>query len=411
MIGALGTIPLAAGAFANSVFVVPMVFGIGLAYGLTTPVANADGEGKPQKARSFLKHGIYLNTAVALALFALLLILENFLHLMGQEQEVLDTASGYFKIISFSLVPLLTFLSFKQFAEGLSDTKVAMLVSVGANLINIGLNYLLIYGNWGFPALGLEGAGIATLVARILMAIAMILYVMRKKAFRIYTQGIKWLEVQRAHFKTLIEIGVPSGLQFIFEVSTFAMAAVMAGWISAEALAAHQIAISLASVSYMAASGFGAAANVRVSNQLGAGNIKAMRQAAFSNMILVLGMMIIAGLIFYFGRYFFPEFYSEDPLVIELAAQLLIVAVAFQVFDGAQVVALAALRGIAETKVPTLIVLGAYWGIGLGTCYYLGFEAGLGVLGIWYGLAIGLIVASIFLTWRFNYKSKRKLAL
>ena len=411
MIGAMGTIPLAAGVFANSVFVVPMVFGIGLAYGLTTPVANADGEGKPQKARSFLKHGIYLNTAVALALFALLLILENFLHLMGQEQEVLDTASGYFKIISFSLVPLLTFLSFKQFAEGLSDTKVAMLVSVGANLINIGLNYLLIYGNWGFPALGLEGAGIATLVARILMAIAMILYVMRKKAFRIYTQGIKWLEVQRAHFKTLIEIGVPSGLQFIFEVSTFAMAAVMAGWISAEALAAHQIAISLASVSYMAASGFGAAANVRVSNQLGAGNIKAMRQAAFSNMILVLGMMIIAGLIFYFGRYFFPEFYSEDPLVIELAAQLLIVAVAFQVFDGAQVVALAALRGIAETKVPTLIVLGAYWGIGLGTCYYLGFEAGLGVLGIWYGLAIGLIVASIFLTWRFNYKSKRKLAI
>ena len=409
MVGALGTIPLAAGAFANSVFVVPMVFGIGLAYGLTTPVANADGEGKPEKARSFLKHGIYLNTAIALLLFALLLIVQKFLHLMGQEPEVLSTASGYFKIISFSIVPLLTFLTFKQFAEGLSDTKAAMLISVGSNLLNIGLNYLLIYGNWGFPALGLEGAGIATLIARILMAIIMISYVMRKKAFKMYTAGIQWLEIQKNQFQKLLAIGVPSGLQFIFEVSTFALAAVMAGWIGAEALAAHQIAISLASISYMAASGFGAAANVGVSNQLGAGNLKAMRQAAYTNVILVLAMMIIAGFIFYFGRFYFPTFYSEDAAVIAVAAQLLIVAVAFQVFDGTQVVALAALRGISETKIPTLIVLMAYWLIGLGTSYYLGFKAEMGVLGIWYGLALGLIVASILLIWRFEIKTKRKM--
>ncbi len=408
MIGALGTIPLAAGAFANSVFVVPMVFGIGLAYGLTTPVANADGEKKPQKARSYLKHAIYLNTSIAILLFAMLLLLENFLHLMGQEKEVLDTASGYFQIISFSIIPLLSFLTFKQFAEGLSDTKAAMLISIGANLLNIGLNYLLIYGNWGFPALGLEGAGIATLIARILMAIAMITYVMRKKAFQIYTAGIQWMEVQKEHFRKLLAIGVPSGLQFIFEVSTFALAAVMAGWINAEALAAHQIAISLASISYMAASGFGAAANVRVSNQLGAGNIKAMRQAAYTNLILVLVMMTFAGLIFFFGRNYFPSLYSDDLAVISVAAQLLIVAVAFQVFDGAQVVALAALRGISETKIPTLIVLFAYWLVGLGTSYYLGFIAQMGVLGIWYGLALGLIVASVLLIWRFEIRTKSK---
>ncbi len=411
MVGALGTIPLAAGAFANSVFVVPMVFGIGLAYGLTTPVANADGEGRPEKARSYLKHAIYLNGAIAILLFLALLLLENFMHLMGQEAAVLEAASGYFKIISFSIIPLLSFLTFKQFAEGLSDTKAAMLISVGANLLNIGLNYLLIYGHYGFPALGLEGAGIATLSARILMAIAMIYYTMRKPAFKVFTQGIEWLKTQKKHFKTLLDIGVPSGLQFIFEVSAFALAAVMAGWIDAESLAAHQIAISLASVSYMAASGFGAAANVRVSNQLGAGNIKAMRQAAYTNVVLVLIMMLSAGMIYFFGRHYFPSFYSDDPQVLAVAAQLLIVAVAFQLFDGTQVVALSALRGISETRVPTLIVLFAYWVAGLGTSYYLGFKLKYGVLGIWYGLATGLIIASVLLIWRFEHKSKKKLSL
>lgn len=410
MVGALGTVALAAGAFANSVFVVPMVFGIGLAFGLTTPVANADGEKNPEKARSFLKHGIYLNTGIALLIFGLLLLLENFLHLMGQEADVLATAKGYFQIISFSLVPMLVFLTFKQFAEGLSDTRFAMWVSIGANLINIGLNYVLIYGNFGFPALGLEGAGIATLAARIIMAITMAIYVFRKPAFKLYTHGIQWSKTQWKHFKVLLDIGVPSGLQFIFEVSAFALAAVMAGWISAEALAAHQIAISLASVSYMAASGIGAAANVRVSNQLGAGNIPALRMAAHTNFVLMLGLMSIAGIVFFFGRNYLPQFYSEDPGVIALASQLLIVAVAFQIFDGMQVAVLAALRGLSETRIPTIIVMFSYWVIALGSSYYLGFKMELGALGIWYGLATGLIVASSLLTWRFEIKSKQLLA-
>lgn len=409
MVGALGTVPLAAGAFANSVFVVPMVFGIGLAFGMTTPVANADGEKKPEKARSFLKHGIYLNTSIAFLIFLLLLVLENYLQYMGQEPEVLSVAKGYYRIISFSLVPLLTFLTFKQFAEGLSDTRMAMLISVGANLINIGLNYLLIYGHWGFPALGLEGAGIATLIARLLMAFSMALYVFRKPAFKVYTAGIKWAETQWTHFKVLLDIGVPSGLQFIFEVSAFAIAAVMAGWINAEALAAHQIAISLASVSYMAASGIGAAANVRVSNQLGAGNIPAMRSAAHTNFVLMLILMVFFGMVFFFGRNLLPTFYSSDPAVIALAGQLLIVAVAFQLFDGMQVAVLAALRGLSETRIPTIIVMISYWLIALGTSYYMGFSLNLGALGIWYGLAVGLIVASCLLTWRFEIRSRQLL--
>lgn len=407
MIGALGTIPLAAGAFANSVFVVPMVFGIGMAYGLTTPVANADGKGAPAEARSFLKHSLVLNSLVALLLLGLLLGLQNFLSFMGQEPAVLAVASPYYQVIAWSIIPLLGYLTFKQFAEALSDTRVAMAVSLVGNLINIMLNYGLIYGKLGLPELGLVGAGWATLISRILMMLAMGLYVFRKKAFLAYTRGIEWLHFQKEHFKTLLDLGIPSGLQYIFEVSAFALAAVMAGWINAEALAAHQIAISLASVSYMAASGFGAAANVRVSNQLGARNYASMRTAAHTNFMLVLGLMIVFGIIFFFGRYYFPTFYSEDPAVIAQAAGLLTVAVAFQLFDGLQVAALAALRGLSETRLPTLIVLISYWPIGLGSSYFFGFHLNLGTLGIWYGLALGLMIASLMLTWRFEYRSKK----
>jgi MATE family multidrug resistance protein len=409
MIGGLGTVSLAAGAFANSVFVVPMVFGIGMAYGLTTPIANADGEGAPLKARSFLKHGIYLNGFVAVLMFLVLLGFQNLLPFMGQDPAVLEESRSYFTIICLSLIPLLGFLTFKQFAEGLSDTRVAMVISIAANLINIGLNYLLIHGHFGFPQLGLDGAGLATLIARILMVVSMAIYVFRKPAFKVYTAGIEWLVIEKERFKTLFNIGFPSGLQYIFEVSTFAMAAVMAGWINPESLAAHQIAISLASVSYMAASGFGAAANVRVSNQLGAGNIRSLRRAAHSTCVLVLGLMTLFGLIYLFGRHYFPSFYSDDPKVIALSGQLLIVAVAFQIFDGMQVTTLSALRGLSETRIPTLIVFVSYWIIGFAACYTLGFTFNLGPLGIWIGLATGLIVASSLLFWRFEYLVKQLL--
>lgn len=409
MIGRLGTIPLAAGAFANSVFVIPMVFGIGMAFGLTTPVANADGEGKPLKVRSYLKHSIYLNTAIAIFLFLLLLVFSNFMHLLGQEPEVVGLAQPYFLIISSSIIPLLTFLTFKQFAEGLSDTRMAMAISIGANLVNVGLNYLLIYGNFGFPEMGLNGAGYATLISRILMVGAMVWYIFSKSRFKAYTHKIEWKILKRNQFKKLLDIGVPSGLQYIFEVSAFATAAIFMGWISAESLAAHQIAISLAAVSYMAATGLGAAANVRVSNQLGANNIPAMRLAARTNFIMTLYFMAFAGMVFFVGRHWLPSFYSDDPAVLKLASNLLVVAVFFQLFDGIQVTALGALRGISETKIPTYITLFSYWVVGLPSCYLLGIVLEWGGMGIWYGLALGLICSSILLYTRFEKRSKQLL--
>lgn len=404
MIGRLGTTPLAAASFANSVVLVPTVFGVGMAFGLTTPVANADGRQEPLQVRSFLKHGLYTNGAAAVLLFGLLALTSLALPYMGQPPGVVEMGYGYYFLLSVSLIPLLFYLTGKQFAEGLGYTRVAMVASIGANLLNIGLNYLLIFGKGGFPAWGLMGAGLASIIARVVMAAAMLLYVFRKPAFRAYTQAIQWRHTQAEHFRKLRQLGIPSGLQHIFEVSAFAMAAIMMGWISEEALAAHQIAISLASVSYMAAGGFGAAANVRVSNLLGAGKMSTMRDAAFSNFGMVLLFMVIWGLIFALGRSYFPTWYSNDPEVIQLAAQLLLIAIVFQLSDGLQVTALGALRGLSDTRLPTLITLGSYWLLGVGGAYLAAFGLGFQGRGIWFGLALGLTGSAAFLTWRFAYQ-------
>lgn len=407
MIGQLGTIPLAASAFANSIFAIPMVFGMGVAYGMTPPIAHADGEGKKSRAGAFLKHAIVSNMATAVAIFSVVLLFSQFAHLLGQEQEVLDLSRSYLTIITSSIFFLMLFLTFKQFAEGLSDTRFAMVASIGANLINVLLNYLLIYGHYGFPELGLDGAGYATLISRGLMALIMIIYVLKSEKFRAHLKD--WIHRQwhKAYFQKLLSIGIPSGLQYIFEVSAFAIAAILAGQISAKALAAHQIAISLASLSYMAASGLGAAATVRVGNQLGRKDILNMKQAAQSCFILATAFMAVCGLIFFLGRHYFPSFYTEEIEVINIASSLLIIAVIFQLSDGLQVTVLGALRGMAEVRIPTVITFLSYWLIGIGGAYGMGIYLEMGPEGIWYGLAAGLTASAVLLYWRFHWKVKQ----
>ncbi len=407
MVGQLGTVPLAAGALGNSIFAIPMVFGIGMAMGMTTPIANADGEENKSKAGHYLRHGLLVNIVTALAIFLLVFLFSFFTEHLGQETAVASLATPYLLIITGSIFPLMIFLTFKQFAEGLSDTRFAMYISLGANLLNVFFNYLLIYGNWGFPALGLNGAGYATVIARILMAILMGLYIFRSSKFSGYIYYYRLKIWKKTFFAKLLRIGIPSGLQYIFEISAFALAAIFVGQISAEALAAHQIAISLAALSYMMATGIGAAAAVRVGNQLGAGNFLVMRNAGRSCFAMTLAFMALCGLIFFAGRHFFPDFYTDDPDVIEIASALLVVAVIFQLSDGTQAVALGALRGMSEVRVPTLITLVSYWGFGLLPAYLLGIVFELGPLGVWYGLALGLTAAAVLLYWRFEWKCKK----
>jgi MATE family multidrug resistance protein len=407
MIGKLGTIPLAASAFANSVFVVPMVFGMGMAFGLTPPIANAHGAGKTERVGGFLKHALVLNMATALLVLLCVLSIMPFSYIFKQEASVESLSMPYLVIISSSIFPLMLFLTFKQFAEGLSDTRFAMLASIGANLLNVGLNYLLIYGHFGFPALGLNGAGYATTISRIVMAAAMFFYVFKNKKFQAYLQHFKAILWEKSMFKRLLEIGLPSGIQYIFEVSAFAGAAIIVGQMGAEQLAAHQIAISLAAVSYMAASGLGAAASVRTGNQMGRGDFKSMRMAGRSSLYMVLIFMACCGLLLVAGNKILPGFYSDVASVKQIASSLLYIAALFQLSDGVQVLALGALRGIGDTKIPTYITLLSYWIIGIGLAYCFGIYLEIGPLGVWYGLAIGLTVAAVLLYGRFEQQCKK----
>lgn len=406
MIGNTGTIPLAASSFANSLFVILLVFGIGVSFGLTPLVAEADGGKNKQRLSLLLGNGLMVNSLVSLVLVALLFMGIPFMDFLGQDTEVLDLAKPYLKIITLSVIPLMVFLALKQFAEGLSDTKMAMIITIGANLLNVLLNYLFIFGKGGFPEMKLLGAGYATLISRVIMAIAMFIYIARSSRFKEFVGGLSFHKYNKTMVLRILKIGVPSGLQYIFEVGAFAIAAVLIGTIGPVPLAAHQIAISLASVSYMAASGIAAAATVRIGNERGRKNFAAIRQTGDAALFLSIALMTFAGLVLFFGRYLLPSFYTDEAAVLGLSTSLLIVAVVFQISDGLQVVGLGMLRGLSDVKLPTAITFFSYWIVSLPLCWFTGIYLQGGVLSIWISLAAGLTLAAVLLVWRFRVLTK-----
>lgn len=407
MVGQLGTIPLAAVALGNSIFAMFLVFGIGMASGLTPLVAFADGMRRKNLQRILLHHSFWLNLGVGVLIFLLVSALMPLLPYIGQDAEVLIMAEPYLLIVSSSVIPLMIFLTFKQFAEGLSNTKMAMAVSVGCNLVNIGLNYLLIYGTFGFPEMGINGAGWATVIARILMVIVMWRYVMSNKRFdvmhlRIFTRNMKSKVLKR-----LLQVGIPTGLQSIFEVSAFSLAAIFAGMLGAVALAAHQIAINIASVSYMAVTGLGAAAAVRVGNQAGRRDARNLKLASSTIFRMAVMWMGLAGIVIFIFRNALAGFYSDDPQVLALAGKMLIIVVIFQLSDGLQAVGLGALRGFTDVKIPTVITFFAYWMVTLPAAYFLSQYTFMQAMGIWYALAGGLTISAVLLIFRYNRIFKR----
>ena len=406
MVGRLGTIPLAAATLANSIFVVVMVFGIGISFAISPLIASADGEKNHQRIRDVVKHAVVLNIVLSILLYALVTAFTFGIDYLGQDPAVANATHTYMHIINASLVPLILFFSLRQFAEGLSDTKFAMYITVGANVLNVILNYLFIYGKFGFPALGLEGAGWATLIARVLQFLGMWIIIVRIPKFAAYWSSIRWSGFKSNLYKRILGLGIPSGLQMVFEVGAFAFSAMMIGWISAEAQAAHNIGISLASISYMIATGLAAAATVRVGNQLGRKDMPNLRQAGFVVFKITLLIMILSGILFLLGKDVLPRLYIDEDEVVSIASSLLVVAVMFQLSDGQQAVALGALRGLADVKVPTFIVFAAYWLFALPVSYLLGIYLEMGAVGVWYGLAVGLTFSAIFLTWRFVNKTK-----
>lgn len=409
MVGKLGAEPLAAASLANSIFFVLLMFGIGVSMAITPLVAMADGKNKSSRIGRLFRHGFAINMVTGLVLFLVIILFSPMLKYMNQPDQVVELAIPYLAIITFSILPFMFFQTFKQFAEGLSQTKQAMYITLIFNCLNVFLNWVMIYGNLGFPALGLNGAGYATLISRLLMGVVIAYYVFKSSRYKSFHLGFRIKRFSFPMISKILKIGVPTGFQFIFEVGAFSAAAIMMGWIGVSALAAHQITINLASISYMMATGLSSAATVRVGNQLGRNDIKTLREAGFTVFTMAAIFMLVSAVLFIVFREFLPSLYIDDKTVIQMSSSLLIIAGLFQLSDGIQVVGLGALRGMADVRVPTIVTLIAYWVIGLPLGYIFAFVLDMQAKGIWYGLLIGLTITGFMLLYRFHSLSARLL--
>lgn len=416
MVGQLGTAELAAVSLGNSFVFVAMSLGIGFSTAITPLVAEADGAGNKAAGKSALKHGIVLCTLIGLALFGLIQLSKPILQYMQQPPEVVELSLPYLDLVAFSLVPLVMFQAFKQFSEGLSQTKYPMYATIVANVVNIILNYLLIFGSFGFPKLGIVGAALGTLISRVIMLIMLWYLLKKKKKFHDYVTGFNFKEIEKRVMRKIINLGFPSALQMFFEVGIFTAAIWLSGVLGKNPQAANQIALNLSSMTFMFGMGLGVAAMIRVGNQKGLHNYTELKRIAESIFLLTLMIEIVFAVLFLVGRHWFPTIYldtgdlanqMDNMEVIGLSAQLLLVAAFFQISDGLQVVILGALRGLQDVKIPTFITFIAYWIIGFPISYYLGLHTSLKSTGIWIGLLSGLTASAIMLYLRFNYLTKR----
>jgi MATE family multidrug resistance protein len=406
MVGHLGVVPLAAAAFANSVIGVPLLIGIGLMMAISVEVSRAHGAGEQAQTGEVLRHGIVLSLAVGGVLVALCWVASGFLHRLGQSPDVAAQARVYFLIIAVSLIPTLVSLALKQFSEALHHPWPPTLILLASVPLNGFLNWLLIYGKWGCPALGLEGAAWATLLARVAGLVALWIYVSRARRFAQHIPG-RWTEpFSHTGFISQLKIGAPAAAMLLLESSAFSIAALMMGWLGATPLAAHQIAISCAAASFMLPLGLSMATTIRVGQAVGAGDHVRIRRIGTSSLVLGALIMLACGVVLATAGRGISRMFVNDPAVIDIAVQLLLAAAAFQVFDGIQVVASGALRGIADVNVPTALCAVAYWAIALPAAYLLAFRMGYGPPGIWIGLLFGLFTAGTLLTLRFLLRTR-----
>ncbi len=409
MAGKLGSIALASAAIASSLFFPVLMLGIGISYGATSLIARADGAGDKKEISIIFKHSFALNLVLSVFMFLLLYKGAYALKFLNQKEEVMLTAIPFAEWLAWSILPLMVFQTFKQFAEGLSHTKEAMIISISSNILNVLLIFVFMNG-WMeiIPPMGLNGIAIATFVARVFMALSMILVVVLSKKFNEYLKGWMSIKFKVSKFFELLKISLPIGLQLTLEAGAFGFAFIIIGWFHSEAiLSAHQIALTMAGVTYMGATGISAAATVRVGNEFGRKDFVELRKAGYSALVMVIGYMSITAICFVCFRYYLPTLFIEEVEVIRTASSLLLIAAFFQLSDGVQVVALGALRGIGDVVVPSLAALFAYWIMGLPLGYLLAFKMGLGIEGIWYGLSLGLIFVSVFLFLRFRVKAGR----
>ena len=422
MVGHYATVDLAAVSFSNALFFTVMVFAMGALMGLTPLIGiqvgkisdttdNSDESIRLAESKniisSLFQNGMLFTILLSIMTLILLGGCIPFLHCFGQDPAVVEVARPYFILIVISIVPFLFFTFFKQFLEGLGNTSIAMVITLVMNGINILLNWLFIYGNWGCPELGATGAGIGSLVARIGMPICFFVVMYFRREWKEYMTSIRWSKFKASVIKELTKIGFPIGVQTLMETIAFTAAFIFIGWISKEALAAHQIANQICDMTFMVILGIGSATTIRVSHQLGANNLHGVRMASNASIHLVLFINTIGAILMIGLRNQIPMLFTEDPEVIAIASKLVVLAGVLQLADGLQVVAASMLRGITDVKIPMFIALFSYTIVCISIGLFLAFPMGMGAVGIWIGFVVGLSVAAICLHIRFRWKFKQ----
>ncbi len=416
MVGQLGTAELAAVSLGNSFMFIAMSLGIGFSTAITPLVAEADGEGNFEAGKSSFKHGLFLCIVLGIALFLMVLVAKPLMYVMNQPPEVVNLAMPYLNLVAISLIPLIIFQAFKQFSDGLSLTRYPMYATIVANIVNIILNYLFIFGKFGFPQLGIVGAAIGTLASRLIMVGYLWYMLSQHYKSREYVLHIRLFKLTKAMLKKVIGLGLPSSMQMFFEVAIFTAAIWLSGILGKNPQAANQIALNLSSMTFMVAMGFSVAAMIRVGNQKGMSRFKELRRIAFSIFLLTTILAVVFAILFMIFNTALPKLYLDfddtenfvdNFQVVTIASKLLLIAAVFQISDALQVVTLGALRGMQDVKIPTLITFVAYWLIGFPISFYLSMYSDYGSSGIWIGLLAGLTASAVMLFIRFNYLSKR----
>lgn len=408
MVGQVGVMPLAAIAFGGNIVGIFLIIGYGLASAVSVLVAQAYGAKNYKRSGEVLKHGIVITFCYAFVVASVMHLNIGFLNYFGQPEDVVATSELYVVFLVWSLIPTLAYQCLRTYSEALNRPWMPFVVLAGGFFLNIFLNWILIFGKLGLPAYGAAGAGLATLMARGFMMVLMAVVLLRSSRYDIGRSLFNIFHCKWQIFKPLLAIGVPTGFQLLFEAGSFTVAAILMGWIGTNSLAAHQIAINIAAMTFMIPLGTSFAVAIRIGQASGREDKPAIRRIGFTSFFFVIGFMSCTAIIIFLTRNILPWFFLDNnaleaPEVVGLTAQFLVVAALFQVFDGLQVTSMGALRGIRDVKVPTILVFIGYWMIALPLGYYLAFMVNLQGVGVWLGLLIGLSIASVVLSSRFHF--------
>jgi MATE family multidrug resistance protein len=419
MVGNLGSTELAAVSLGNSFIFLALAIGMGFSTAITPLIAEADAEKNDKKIRTTFHHGLLLCTILGVSLFVMTVLSKQLMYFMDQPQAVVALAAPYIDWVAFSLIPVVIYQGYKQFADGLSLTKYSMYSIILANVVHVFFNYVLIYGFWFFPKLGIIGAALGTVISRIMMVVFMHYLMKHNAVMKQYFKNFTFKEIKKSILKKIIDLGFPSAMQMLFEVTLFTAAIWLSGSLGKNNQAANQIALILASSTFMVAMGMSVTAMIRVSHAKGSNDFKKLIIVARSIFLLAVMIEAFFAIIFVVFHNYLPHLFlnMSDPAqtidnreIILITSKLLLIAAIFQISDGIQVVVLGALRGLQDVKIPMYITFVAYWVVGFPISFYLGKYTDLKAVGVWIGLLAGLTTAALFLYIRFA-RLTRKLVL